>query len=130
MKLDDPNIIYSFHTYGPFEYTHQKDGANIPYPGKWSRDILAAALTPAIKFRDKYNVPVWCGEWGVKTGDPGYEIWLRDVASILEENDLPWTHWAWAQKPDNPLDPTFDCNPQKTGIYDAMAAILKDALAR
>lgn len=35
LKTDDPNVIYSFHVYNPFNYTHQKsekDGTPPAYP--------------------------------------------------------------------------------------------------
>ncbi|MBM4040842.1 MAG: hypothetical protein FJ290_20260 [Planctomycetes bacterium] len=44
----------------------------------------------------------FCGEWGVITRAPGYEKRLEDVAAVLEENALPWAHWAWVVKPHQP----------------------------
>ena len=116
----DSNLIYSFHTYGPWEYTSQTKDKPVTYPGKWSRAALAKAIEPALQFRKQFNVPVWCGEWGVPTHCPGYKEWIQDVASILEEDRLPWTYWGWALKPTNPTDDTFDVNPQKPEVYELM----------
>ncbi|HEY3323421.1 MAG TPA: cellulase family glycosylhydrolase [Planctomycetota bacterium] len=129
LKLDDPGIIYSFHMYTPHEYTHQQKEKPQDYPGKWSRAFLAEKMSPVIKFREKHNVPVYCGEWGAVTLAPNYEQWLRDVGSILEENALPWTHWAWMVKP-QPVNDTFDCNKAKVGIYKVMSQVFKDALPK
>jgi len=119
----DANIIYAFHTYGPWEYTSQKKEAKIPYPGKWDRSMLAKAIDPAIRFREQFHVPVWCGEFGVPTMCPGFEKWIADVGSIVEEDKLPWCYWAWAKKPLNPTDESFDVNTSKPEAIDAMKAL-------
>jgi len=75
LKLDSPNLIYSFHLYVPFDYTHQKPEKPVEYPGQWGKSHLADAVAPAVRFRDRHNVPVFCGEWGVITRAPGYERW-------------------------------------------------------
>ncbi len=127
IKMRDRNVIYAFHTYGPFEYTHQEEGKDIPYPGKWSREDLRKAIEPAARFRAKHNVPVWCGEWGVMTRNPGYTQWIHDVASILEEYRFPWTYWGYAYIKDHPLNPSFDVNPQKKEVFELMKTIVKQA---
>ena len=129
LKQESQNLIYSFHTYGPWEYTSQKKEKPIPYPGKWSRDDLAKAIEPAVRFRAQFNVPVWCGEWGVPTSCPGYQRWIQDVASILEEDHFPWTYWGWALKPNNPTDDTFDVNPQKPEVYHLMKGLFQNLLS-
>ncbi len=123
IKQSDPNLIYSFHTYGPWEYTAQKKENPIPYPGKWTRDDLAKAIEPAVRFRAKYRVPVWCGEWGVPTSCPGYQQWIRDVATVLDRDNFPWTYWGWALKPNNPTDDTFDVNPQKPEVLRVVSSL-------
>jgi len=128
LKLDDPNIIYSFHMYVPHKYTHQKKDVPVEYPGQWNRATLADAIAPAVRFREKYNVPIYCGEWGTVTGAPGYDKWLLDVASILEEHGFHWTHWAWAHKPKNPVNDSFDVNTEKKGIHEIMMKVLEDAM--
>ena len=133
LVLDDPNIIYSFHFYHPHEYTHMRQDGDKPlleYPGKWGKKALADRMAMAVRFRDRHQVPVFCGEWGVSTGAPGYRQWLTDVGGLLEEHQLPWTQWAWAMQSRMPTNDTFDVNKSKTEIYDTMSAILKGALAR
>jgi hypothetical protein len=59
--IDLPNIVYSFHMYSPFEYTHQ--GVDAPadplaYPGvingkHWDRAALEASMAPAVAFAKK-----------------------------------------------------------------------------
>jgi hypothetical protein len=126
--MDDPNIIYAFHWYGPFEYTTSRkaDSPDV-YPGKWGRAWMAEHIAPAARFREQYNVPVWCGEWGVQTAAPGYCQWLTDVASLLEEQQFPWTHWAWANKPGHPDDGSFDINPLKPEIHGVMRRVFEQS---
>jgi hypothetical protein len=124
---DDPNIIYAFHTYGPWEYTSQKRDAKIPYPGKWDKSTVAKAIEPAVLFRQQYHVPVWCGEFGVPTMCPGFDRWIADVGSILETDRLPWCYWGWAKKPQNPTDDTFDVNTSKPEAIQAMKGLFNKA---
>ncbi|HEY0256264.1 MAG TPA: cellulase family glycosylhydrolase, partial [Candidatus Methylacidiphilales bacterium] len=116
-KLDDANIIYAFHFYDPYDYTTDLRNPPLAYPGPWGRSFLEKIIQPAIHFRDKYQVPVWCGEWGVKTGAPGYDLWLRDTFSILEANKLDWCIWAWALQPRDPQNQSFDINKTKAPVY-------------
>ncbi len=133
LKLDDPSTIYSFHFYHPHEYTHMRhppDKSVLEYPGRWGRIALAQRMATAIRFRDRYQVPVFCGEWGVMTGAPGYQQWMHDVAGLLEEYELPWTHWAWAVQRRGAINDTFDVNRQKIEIYGIIGRIFKATLAR
>jgi hypothetical protein len=130
LKLDDPNVIYSFHSYHPHEYTHMRHAEDKPlweYPGRWDNASLAKRMSIAVGFRERHKVPVFCGEWGVRTGAPGWQRWLKDVSSLLEENQIPWAHWAWALQRRWPVNDTFDCNKQKTEIYGLMTDIFKSA---
>jgi hypothetical protein len=130
MKLDDPLIIYAFHMYAPYEYTHQKKEKPQPYPSeKWNRASLERDMQPAFAFGETHKVPVYCGEFGVLTLAPGYEQWLRDTAGILEERGTNWSHWAWVVKPKEPVNESFDCNKQKTGIHETMKAVFSRTAA-
>ena len=120
LKQSDTNIIYAFHTYGPWEYVSQKRDSPVSYPGKWSKADLASAIQPAVAFREKFSVPVWCGEFGVPTKCPGWQQWIPDVASILDEDRLPWCYWAWALQPKDPTLDTFDVNKQKPEAYNTL----------
>ncbi len=83
-----------------------------------------------MKFRDKFHVPVWCGEWGAKTGAPGYTQWLHDVADILETNHFDWCIWAWAVQPKDLENTTFDINPKKTRDLSARGESLSHIARR
>jgi hypothetical protein len=128
-KMDDPNIIYAFHFYDPFEYTTDLRNPPLVYPGKWGKAYLEKRFTPAVRFRDKYQVPVWCGEWGTKTSAPGFDQWLEDVFSIIQADHFDWCLWAWALQPKDPQNGTFDINQQKPQVYHVVSDIFARATA-
>ena len=48
-----------------------------------------------IDFRDKYNVPIYCGETGENT-----DQWVGDFKNLLEKNNIGWHYWPY-KKMDN-----------------------------
>jgi hypothetical protein len=71
----DPHLVYTFHKY-------------------WTpptKDVIQSY----IDFRDKYNVPIYCGETGENTDD-----WVRQFRILLEDNNIGWHFWPY-KKIDN-----------------------------
>ena len=105
VPINQPNMIYSFHFYYPNTFTHQgvvgkPDG--VLYPGhiageEWNREKLKQIMQPVIDFQNKYNVPIYVGEFGVARWAPNAEKWLEDVISIFEENGWDWTYHAYRE---------------------------------
>jgi len=124
LKLEAPGIIYAFHMYQPFRYTHQKGDPPPTWPGELGLDYIREKIGVAGDFGRRHDVPIWCGEWGVQTRAAGHSQWLRDVATVLEENEMHWAHWAWAEKKKDPTNGSFDVNPKKVEVYRTMADIL------
>ena len=133
--LTDRNILYSFHTYDPFPFTHQ--GATwagpdviplkgVPYPansesvaplmaglaghpnsqkmladyGKenWNRAKMQENFKQAIDWGKKYDVSLYCGEYGVYplNSKPEHRAnWFRDFGQVLAENKIGWSVWGW-----------------------------------
>ena len=54
-------------------------------------------MQPVIDFQNKYNVPIYVGEFGVARWAPNAEKWLEDVISIFEENGWDWTYHAYRE---------------------------------
>ncbi|HEX4141580.1 MAG TPA: cellulase family glycosylhydrolase [Candidatus Methylacidiphilales bacterium] len=127
IKMADPNIIYAFHFYYPYEYTTDLRNPPLDYPGEWGKSYLEQKMAPALRFREKFNVPVWCGEWGTKTGAAHYERWMNDVFGILHANGLDWCMWAWARPASDPRNASFDINPDKADVYRLMPAFFGQA---
>ncbi len=106
LKPPDANIVYTFHYYDPFDFTHQKApwvGENGPKKTKsWGseRDYeqLAIDMEKSVAFETAVNHPVFVGEFGA------YEIidnkervqYVRDVRTAMEEVQLPWCLWSFS----------------------------------
>ena len=134
---DDDNIIYTFHIYEPFEFTHQQGvlqertlyynrkmawpsddmgryrdyrrliyGEEDPYPGLERMDIgfMREALAGAAQFvREHPDKVLWCGEFGtIRHANINYrENWMRDVITVLKENDIPYCVWNYLSTPND-----------------------------
>jgi hypothetical protein len=74
------NLIYQFHKY-------------------WTAPDRTA-IAPYLAFRDRYNVPVWCGESGENTDD-----WVKQFRQTLESNGVGWCFWPYKkmEKPSCPV---------------------------
>ena len=63
------------------------------------RDWLEARLAPALEFRARHGVPIYCGEFGCSQAAPDGSgpRWVQDVAALLDHHDIPWTYWNWRE---------------------------------
>lgn len=66
--LWDNNTAVSFH-----KYWNQNDQASIQ---------------SFLDIREKYNVPVWCGESGENSN-----VWFTDAIELFEKNKIGWSWW-------------------------------------
>ncbi len=133
---EDENIIYTFHTYSPFEFTHQRGVLQsdplyynriMPYPcdieryrdyqqvvfgksesyveyTKMDIDYLRDSLQGAIDFvKEHPDKILWCGEFGTirHANIKWRENWMRDIISILKENDIPYCVWNYLSTPND-----------------------------
>jgi aryl-phospho-beta-D-glucosidase BglC (GH1 family) len=71
----DSKAVYTFHKY-------------------WT-DASKQVIQEYIDFRDKYNVPIYCGETGENTDE-----WVGAFKKVLEENHIGWHYWPY-KKMDN-----------------------------
>jgi hypothetical protein len=110
--IDRANVIYDFHFYSPKMFTHYRSYyGDLRYPGwiadGWTKGVemadinyLREKLRPVFDFSEKWNVPVWCGEFGAfgNAPDGSSPRWERDVYYLLEEKNIPWILWRWNNK--------------------------------
>ena len=95
------NIIYTFHNYDPFSFTHQGFswsgvplGATFAYPGA-DADAIFSVFADVRKWADTHAVPVFLGEFGAS--------WFADADSrcryihcLMDACDsmrFPWLYW-------------------------------------
>jgi aryl-phospho-beta-D-glucosidase BglC (GH1 family) len=71
----DPKLVYQFHKY-------------------WTKPTKEV-IQEYIDFRDKYNVPIYCGETGENT-----DGWVDTFKNVLEQNHIGWHYWPY-KKMDN-----------------------------
>lgn len=64
----DDNMLYSFHKYWSYNNT-----ASI----QWMLDM-----------RNRYNIPIWCGEAGENSN-----AWFTDAITLFEANNIGWAWW-------------------------------------
>jgi len=140
----DPNTVYSFHNYQPGPYHCQKrrqlkDQSTYYYPGYipnkrpenpldfdmahvdpgeakfWNRQQLMDEWQDVFAFRDRHNVPIFCGEFGCVSDVPEMTgiMYLMDEISIFQEEGMHWTLYNTMYRTDDPYwKEHFDC-----GIY-------------
>ena len=79
----DSKLIYQFHKY-------------------WT-EPTQKVIQDYIDFRDKYNVPIYCGETGENKDD-----WDRDFRLVLEKNNIGWHYWPYKKLDNTAGVVTFD----------------------
>ncbi len=63
----------------------------------WNINELEKLLIPVLEFKQKYNVPIFCGEFGcIVVADPETrKNWTCDFISILKKHNISWTYWSY-----------------------------------
>lgn len=112
-KIDDPNIIYSFHMYEPYRFTTQRInngrfayGDEFPASENQGKSVLLnktsleEILQPVIDWALKNNIPsnrIWAGEFGCSRNVKGVENYLADLISIFNENNWHWAFYSYRE---------------------------------
>ncbi len=99
---NDNNIIYTFHSYDPFDFTHQGFSWSPQHPAgvafsanSADADYLRSTLIDVKNWSQTNNVPIYWGEFGVS--------WFADAQSrcnyinftteLADQLDIPWLYW-------------------------------------
>ena len=98
--INDRRILYNFHFYQPNLYTHQlikKNKNSYSYPGyvKYryiDKNFLKKRIEIASNWANKYNVPLFIGEFSVNQKAPDKLKYLKDVINIFEEKKLSYCY--------------------------------------
>jgi len=108
-RVERPNLIYDFHYYWVKSFTHYRPYyGDMRYPGRvphgyscrsfnQDREFHESMIDHGLAFSRRWNVPIWCGEYGAFNNAPdgSTERWIRDVTQILEKHEIPWILWRW-----------------------------------
>lgn len=123
--FDDPYVIYTFHSYEPFLFTHQRgvlqagphyynNQLSYPFPTAaypqkldWQEEMvdarfLRACLGDAIRFTQEHpDAILYCGEFGtIRHADRlSRENYMRDVIAVLQEFGMPYCVWNYCSTP-------------------------------
>ncbi len=64
---------------------------------EWNRERIHEQMADAIAVAAKYNLQLFCGEWGVfepVDRELAY-AWTRDMLSVFDEFNIAWTTWCY-----------------------------------
>ena len=64
---------------------------------EWNRERIHEQMKDAIEVAAKYNLQLFCGEWGVfepVDRELAY-AWTRDMLSVFDEFNIAWTTWCY-----------------------------------
>lgn len=107
-KYFRPTPGYSYQASGWFKVESAQEGAVIrPRVDLWDadavyaldREFLEATVAQNIAFSEAYDVPVYCGEFGVNVNcfeeDRGGDRWMADVLDIFAQADISFNYHAY-----------------------------------
>ncbi len=133
----DDNIIYTFHCYEPYNFTHQgfpwaqpfPFPTGTPFPLNGNDTLLTNVFNAVADWRDMNNVPVFLGEFGVgiHADDQSRCNWVSKVGSLVTNLNIPWMYWDWqydfawfTQLPPNEAD-VIPCFKNTLYLYEDIA---------
>lgn len=96
-----PDDIEKFREYYRISFNNDKayQGFDI-----MDKKYMSHILSPAKEFRKKHpDKYLWCGEFGtIRHADiSSRQNWMRDVISILKEDDIPYCVWNYLSTPND-----------------------------
>jgi hypothetical protein len=111
--IDDPNVLYAFHMYEPYEMTSQNNnkGFKYAYPGAvkvgneqneitFNRDALKQFLEPVTKWATDNKIPanrIMASEFGINRMVSGADQYMADLISIFDEQGWHWSFYAFRE---------------------------------
>jgi hypothetical protein len=134
--LPDPNVIYSFHMYEPYEFIRHTNRGRFVYPGdvpvdpedpstrrRWDRAALEQFLTPVGAFQSRHRIPakrIWAAEFGCFRRNDGCEAYMGDLTSIFSARGWHWTYWAFREDDWHGWDYELGTAPMQQPYWDAL----------
>jgi len=102
LPLPDTNLIYTFHSYDPYPFTHQgltfvvpRLPTGVPFPNIEYNALVVANWEFALLWRSQYNRPLFLGEFGV--GDSADAVsrcnWIDTMANRIQGSGTSAFYW-------------------------------------
>jgi len=101
----DPNIVATFHDYGPHDFTHQGAAWMDPIPpmgrkwgGRKDEAELSETYNVARAFAKKTGLPILVGEFGVidKVPQARRNQWVKRRRMTIEAEGYSWCAWDFS----------------------------------
>lgn len=107
LPQNEKNLIFTFHYYSPFEFTHQgaewvensEAWLGTTWMGSASEiSAITSEFSTVKQWSVERNVPVFLGEFGAYSmaDMPSRERWTNSVARIAESEGFSWAYWEFA----------------------------------
>ena len=97
-KVNYPGILVSKEDYDAASDTVKAVIDENKYTTQeWNIDRIRADFKDAIEAAKKYNLQLFCGEWGVYEPvdrELAYK-WTKDMLTVFKENNIAWTAWCY-----------------------------------
>jgi len=134
--LQQPHCFYNRDMPYPGDIERYRDfqktvsGRENPYPqyDRMDRRFMEDALRPAVEFTKAHpNAFLWCGEFGTirHAKIEWREAWMRDVISILKENDIDYCVWNYLSTPNDGNRFSLVDDDRREIVSEGMAKIIR-----
>jgi len=146
--IEAERIVYTFHQYAPFMYTHQEPGGANTYPGQFDTDYdgqddafdqawLENFLSVATDYADEHEAILAVNEYGAVRWGEGAADFMRDEMALFEELGLNHALWVWDpewppwNEGVNALNFRFGPDPENaTDVDNELQSVITDFWAR
>ncbi len=104
----DPNVIYTFHNYDPYFFTHQGFSwtglpSGVTFPQGSDLDDLANTFQSVKDWSNFYDVPVFLGEFGAGSWSDATSRcnWIEAMTDNIFLQNFPHAYWSPKHMPDD-----------------------------
>ena len=112
----DDRLVYNFHCYDPFKFTHQGAYWVEDMPSDFRTDyeespeFFEKLFEPALEKAEKDNVALYCGEYGVidLADNRGKLKWLKDIHTAFNKHHIGHALWNYKEKDFGLVDERFE----------------------
>jgi hypothetical protein len=103
----DTNLIYTWHTYDPLDFTHQGLTWNEPFfpsgnpfpheDTTWLETMVYDGWQNVQNWKTEHQLPMFLGEFGVSNyaDDESACNWMTLIGTNLRDMEIPWFYWDW-----------------------------------